>query len=69
MSKRTAAVRQALNAVAAPDMWVRRLALLSQIKHKDATDEEQLFGYCLRRAEEKKFFIRKAIGWALRDCS
>lgn len=51
------------------DMWVRRLALLSQIKHKGETDEEQLFGYCLRRAEETEFFIRKAIGWALRDYS
>ena len=52
-----------------PDMWVRRLALLSQIKHKGETDEKQLFGYCLRRADETEFFIRKAIGWALRDYS
>jgi 3-methyladenine DNA glycosylase AlkD len=26
-----------------------------------------LFDFCLRRAHEKEFFIRKAIGWALRE--
>ena len=51
------------------DMWVRRAALLSQLKHKDAMDERQLFDHCLRRSGEKEFFIRKAIGWALRDYS
>ncbi len=49
------------------DMWIRRTALLSQIKHKDQTDRDQLFGYCLKRADEREFFIRKAIGWALRE--
>ncbi len=52
-----------------PDFWVRRLALLSQIKHKAETDEKQLFAYCLRQCDEREFFIRKAIGWALRDYS
>ena len=51
------------------DIWVRRAALLSQLKHKNQTDEDQLFDHCLRRAGEKEFFIRKAIGWALRDYS
>lgn len=51
------------------NLWLRRTALLSQIKHRDATDEAQLFDYCLRRSAEKEFFIRKAIGWALRDYS
>jgi 3-methyladenine DNA glycosylase AlkD len=50
-----------------PNMWIRRTAILSQIKHKDRTDQEQLFGYCLDRAHENEFFIRKAIGWALRE--
>ena len=48
-----------------PNMWIRRTAILSQIKHKSRTDRDQLFGYCLKRAEEKEFFIRKAIGWSL----
>ncbi len=50
-----------------PNMWIRRTAILSQLKHKAATDQDQLFGYCLKRVDEKEFFIRKAIGWALRE--
>ena len=48
-------------------MWLRRAAMLCQLKHKRETDEDMLFDFCLRRAHEKKFFIRKAIGWALRQ--
>jgi len=51
------------------DLWIRRAALLSQIRHKEATDERQLFAHCLRSAPDQAFFIRKAIGWALRDYS
>ncbi len=51
------------------DMWIRRTALLCQIGHKGATDHRRLFRYCRSRAAEKEFFIRKAIGWALRDYS
>ena len=51
------------------DLWVRRAALLSQIRHKEVTDERQLFAHCLRCAPDQAFFIRKAIGWALRDYS
>lgn len=51
------------------DMWVRRVALIGQIKHKEATDYARLFDFCQRRAHEKEFFIRKAIGWALRAYS
>ena len=49
------------------DMWLRRAAILCQIGAKKATDTERLFRFCLRRAYEKEFFIRKAIGWALRE--
>lgn len=49
------------------DLWIRRAALLAQLKHKYRTDTGRLFDYCLRRADEKEFFIRKAIGWALRE--
>lgn len=49
------------------DLWIRRAAILCQAKHKAKTDPEQLFAYCLARAAEKEFFIRKAIGWALRQ--
>jgi 3-methyladenine DNA glycosylase AlkD len=49
------------------NMWLRRAAIIGQIKHKERTDEDRLFEYCLRRSHEKEFFIRKAIGWALRE--
>lgn len=51
------------------DFWIRRTAILSQLKHKKETDEKRLFRYCKTRAHEKEFFIRKAIGWALREYS
>jgi len=51
------------------DFWIRRTAIISQNKHKKETDEKQLFHHCLARAHEKEFFIRKAIGWALRNYS
>lgn len=51
------------------DYWIRRTAILSQCRHKEKTDEKQLFRHCLKRAHEKEFFIRKAIGWALREYS
>jgi len=50
-------------------MWIRRTALLSHLKHKRETDAAQLFKHCLKRADESEFFIRKAIGWALREYS
>ncbi|MGD9934220.1 MAG: DNA alkylation repair protein [Dehalococcoidia bacterium] len=51
------------------NMWLRRTALLHQLKYKGRTDTDRLFGYCLARAHESEFFIRKAIGWALRQYS
>lgn len=49
------------------DMWLRRSAILCQVGAKDRTDSRRLFEFCLGRSHEKEFFIRKAIGWALRD--
>jgi 3-methyladenine DNA glycosylase AlkD len=49
------------------DLWLRRTSILAQIGHKDATDPALLFEACERRMHETEFFIRKAIGWALRD--
>jgi 3-methyladenine DNA glycosylase AlkD len=51
------------------DMWIRRSAILCQLNLKDRCDQERLFGYCVSRCHEKEFFIRKAIGWALRQYS
>ena len=48
-------------------LWIRRIAMLHQLGRKGATDVERLFAYADALAAEKEFFIRKAIGWALRD--
>jgi 3-methyladenine DNA glycosylase AlkD len=47
--------------------WVRRVALTHQLGWRLKTDEERLFRYAITVSKEKEFFIRKAIGWALRD--
>lgn len=49
------------------NMWVRRTAILHQLSYKEETDVEKLFSYCIRHADDKEFFIAKAIGWALRE--
>ena len=49
------------------DLWLRRTALLCQIGAKERTDADRLFRFCEARLSEKEFFIRKAIGWALRE--
>lgn len=49
------------------DLWLARTAILHQLGYKEATDGERLFRYCSMRAEESEFFLRKAIGWALRQ--
>jgi len=48
-------------------MWVRRIAMLHQLGWRNDTDEKRLFDYALKLSHEEDFFIRKAIGWALRD--
>ncbi|MEV0979034.1 DNA alkylation repair protein [Streptomyces sp. NPDC049915] len=53
--------------IADDDLWPARTALLHQLRFKEDTDTERLFGYCLRRSGHPDFFIRKAIGWALRE--
>jgi 3-methyladenine DNA glycosylase AlkD len=50
-----------------PDLWVVRTALLHQLRYRDATDPARLFSYSRRHRLHKDFFIRKAIGWALRE--
>lgn len=51
------------------DLWLRRAVLLAHLKHKDRTDTSALFADIEALAHEKEFFIRKAIGWVLRDYS
>lgn len=50
-------------------MWVRRTGLLMQLKCKEKTDFDLLKELIFAVAHEKDFFIRKAIGWVLRQYS
>jgi 3-methyladenine DNA glycosylase AlkD len=51
------------------DKWLARSALLHQLGYKAQTDADWLFAACLRRAADTDFFLRKAIGWVLREYS
>ncbi len=49
------------------DMWKRRSAILCQIRAKDRTDLDLLYTCIEPSLGSKQFFLRKAIGWALRE--
>jgi 3-methyladenine DNA glycosylase AlkD len=49
------------------NFWLRRVAILHQLHYRDKTDEQRLFKYCLFSSGQSEFFVRKAIGWALRE--
>jgi 3-methyladenine DNA glycosylase AlkD len=51
------------------DFWIRRAALLALLVplRRGAGDFERFSRYADRMLGEKEFFIRKAIGWVLRD--
>jgi len=49
------------------NMWLNRTAILFQARWKDDTDRTLLFANIERHAAHRDFFIRKAIGWSLRE--
>ena len=49
------------------DLWKRRSAIICQIKQKADTDLELLYDAIEPALGEREFFLRKAIGWALRE--
>ena len=51
------------------NMWLQRTCLLFQLKYKEATDTKLLSLFIGTLASSDEFFIRKAIGWALREYS
>jgi len=51
------------------NLWLQRTTLLFQIKYKDKTYAALLFKLIESFAGHPDFFIRKAIGWALREYS
>ncbi len=51
------------------NFWLHRTCIIFQLKYGDNTDQKLLFELCAKYSKEKEFFIRKAIGWALRQYS
>jgi 3-methyladenine DNA glycosylase AlkD len=49
------------------DFWIRRAAITSQLKAKASTDTGLLRTVIEANLDDPEFFIRKAIGWALRE--
>jgi 3-methyladenine DNA glycosylase AlkD len=49
------------------NMWLQRTCIIFQLNYKSATDVALLFACITKHMDSKAFFIRKAIGWALRQ--
>jgi len=49
------------------DFWIRRSAITSQLTAKARTDQDLLRAVIEPNLADPEFFIRKAIGWALRE--
>lgn len=50
-----------------PNMWLNRTSIIFQLKYNKETDWELLQKNILNHAAHKDFFIKKAIGWSLRQ--
>jgi 3-methyladenine DNA glycosylase AlkD len=50
-----------------PDLWKRRSAILCQLGFQGETDLDLLYGAIEPSLGSGEFFLRKAIGWALRQ--
>ena len=55
--------------MASGNIWLQRTCVIHQLKYREKTDAALLFSLCRELAAEQDFFIRKAIGWALRQFS
>lgn len=55
--------------IVSDNVWLRRSAILHQLKYKQQTNVTKLLAYCEQCADSNEFFIQKAIGWALREYS
>lgn len=51
------------------NIWLQRASIMFQKTFKKETDEALLSKYILHCKDSKEFFVRKAIGWALREYS
>ena len=55
--------------ISSENIWLNRTALLFQLKYKNNMDAKLLKQNILKCRDSKEFFIRKAIGWVLREYS
>lgn len=51
------------------NLWLQRSCLIHQLRYNKAADQDLLFELCERLSGNPDFFIRKAIGWSLRQYS
>jgi 3-methyladenine DNA glycosylase AlkD len=49
------------------DMWKRRTSIICQLGFKKNTDLDLLYACIEPSLDSKEFFLRKGIGWALRQ--
>jgi 3-methyladenine DNA glycosylase AlkD len=49
------------------DRWLRRVSIISQLGRREETDLDLLAAVIEPNLAEQDFFVRKAIGWALRQ--
>jgi 3-methyladenine DNA glycosylase AlkD len=49
------------------DLWLRRTSIICQVGFKQSTDQALLYACIQPSLRERGFFLRKAIGWALRE--
>lgn len=64
---RTAMTAAMLGWATDDDMWKRRSSIICQLQAKSETDLGLLYACIEPSMESKEFFLRKAIGWALRQ--
>jgi 3-methyladenine DNA glycosylase AlkD len=53
--------------ISADNFWLNRTAIIVQLKLRDKTDTDFLTAAILPHIHNKEFFLRKAIGWSLRQ--
>ncbi|HSD39477.1 MAG TPA: DNA alkylation repair protein [Rhodocyclaceae bacterium] len=68
LCRRAPALQVRLDAYAMrEDMWLRRVAILHQLNYAGETDRARLAAILTANLDQADFFIRKAMGWALRQ--
>jgi 3-methyladenine DNA glycosylase AlkD len=51
----------------APDVWLRRTSVICQLRRREETDLDLLAHAIEANVSDESFWLRKAIGWALRQ--